>query len=124
MPDGCENKETVGLFIHRDNIKSKNNENDITGRKAKTEEEIPASGTWFDHLPEGLFLMQTPAISSLETMKTKPDSEKSLKFIFIQYFSPVREWYRLLGTPALFPTAVAGLAGGNPQGLFYAQEPP
>lgn len=45
MPDGCENKETVGLFIHRDNIKSKNNENDITGRKAKTEEEIPASGT-------------------------------------------------------------------------------
>lgn len=72
-----ETEERVELFIHRD-IRSKINENDISGRQAETKGVLPATGTWFDcSSPRGTLLMQALATSSLETMKTKPDSEKS-----------------------------------------------
>lgn len=80
-------EERVELFIHRDIIRSKINENDITGRKAGTEGVLPATGTWFDcSSPRGTLLTRALATSSLETMKTKQNSEKSWKSIFYTIF--------------------------------------
>jgi len=38
-------EERVELFMHRDIIRSKISENDITGRKAGTDGALPATGT-------------------------------------------------------------------------------
>lgn len=74
-------EERVELFIHIDIIRSKNNENYITGRKAGTEGELLATGARFDcSSPRGTLQTWALTTSSPETLKTQPDNEKCCYF--------------------------------------------
>lgn len=73
-------EKRLELFIQRDIIRTKTNENNRMGRKDETEGVLPATVTWFDCSFSRVTLSVCAlAISSLKTMKTKPDSEKSWK---------------------------------------------